>query len=185
MKKNKVSNFYFFFTKQNSNSSSLTGMNIAVEVASASAAELVKNEEKSLSSNSANSLHGSHKEECSTVMSASTTSSINNSATTSTYKVNILGVEIIKLPSMLERELRIVKRNYEPDLGLIVDSNYEEGVNGCVVKEIKENSIVKRDNRLRTGDYIRSVNNENMKKITNSIAKSILKRAALVSNDIM
>ncbi len=68
---------------------------------------------------------------------------------------------------------------------MIVDCNFEEGINGCIIKEIKDNSAISKDKRLQIGDYILSVNNENMKKITNSTAKSILKRASLVSSDIM
>jgi hypothetical protein len=139
-------------------------------------AEIVKNDQdlmiKSMS-NSISSLH-SHKS-----YSASTTSS------SYAQKINILGVEIIQLPSILEKEIRIKKIFEASNIGLVVDSNYEEGINGCLIKEIKENSVIKSDNRLRVGDYIQSLNNENMKKITNSTAKSILKRASLVSNDIM
>lgn len=69
--------------------------------------------------------------------------------------------------------------------GLIVDSNYDEGLNGCIINEIKDNGAVYKDKRLIIGDYILSVNNENMKKITNSTAKSIIKRASLSSKDIM
>jgi hypothetical protein len=70
-------------------------------------------------------------------------------------------------------------------LGLSVDSNHDEGQNGCKIVKITENSAAHRDGRLAIGDYILAVNNENMRNITNATAKSVLKRASLVSTDIM
>ncbi|CAF0710871.1 unnamed protein product [Brachionus calyciflorus] len=111
-------------------------------------------------------------------------SSRNSSLSTSVKIINILGKEIVKLPSYLEREIRI-KKNFYP-LGILsVDCFADEGINGCVVKKIDENSACARDNRLKVGDYLLSVNNEQMRILTNSSARAILNRASLTSKDVV
>lgn len=54
-----------------------------------------------------------------------------------------------------------------------------------IVKEISENGAVFKDGRLQLGDCLIEINNENLKDITNSQARAILRRAQLLSTDIM
>jgi hypothetical protein len=98
--------------------------------------------------------------------------------------VNILGKEIIKLPAQLEQEIKI-KKNYDP-LGISsVDCAYEEGINGCTIVKIEANTACSKDNRLKIGDYLLSVNNEQLRNSTNASAKAILNRASLTCNDVV
>ena len=90
---------------------------------------------------------------------------------------------MIALPNFLEHEIK-VKKNYTA-LGIQVDCDRDEGVNGCMVSNITQDSAVERDARLNLGDFILSLNNENMRKISNATAKAILKRASLTSSDIV
>ena len=92
------------------------------------------------------------------------------------------GKEILALPVFLEQEIRI-KKNYG-QLGLQVDCEKDEGVNGCAVKSIDVNSAIANDARIKQGDLIVSLNYENMRKISNGTAKAILKRASLTTSDI-
>lgn len=117
---------------------------------------------------------------CSVKRSLST--SISTCSLNST-RVLRLGKEVIALPNFLEHEIK-VKKNYTA-LGIQVDCEWDEGVNGCVVKGITTDSAVERDARLKVGDFILALNNENMRKITNATAKAILKRASLTSSDIV
>ena len=78
--------------------------------------------------------------------------------------INILGKEIVKLPVELECEIKI-KKKFDP-LGIqSVDCLYDEGVNGCLVLRIEPNTACARDNRLKVGDYLLSVNNEQMRNL--------------------
>ncbi len=98
--------------------------------------------------------------------------------------INILGKDIIKLPSFLEREIKIKKYFYP--LGISgIDCQIDEGMNGCVITKIEDNSACSRDNRLRVGDFLVSVNNEQMRSLSHMSAKSILNRASLTSKDVM
>ena len=67
--------------------------------------------------------------------------------------------------------------------GLGVETK-DKGVNGCIVKSITPGGAVQKDGRLKLGDYIVSINNESLRRITNSQAKAILRRTSLLSNDI-
>ena len=88
------------------------------------------------------------------------------------------------MPCHLEREIKIKKYFYP--LGLSqVDCQVDEGINGCVIVKIDKNSAISRDNRLRAGDYLLSVNNEQMRNLSNSSARSILNRASLTSRDVV
>ena len=60
----------------------------------------------------------------------------------------------------------------------------DKGVNGCVVKGITPGGAVEKDGRLQLGDYIVSINNESLRRITNAQARAILRRTSLLSNDI-
>ena len=126
----------------------------------------------------------------------STCSIVNSENTTKTFKnynksksnsfkiVNILGKEIIKLPSCLEKEIKI-KKSFDP-LGIsVVDCYADEGVNGCIIIKIEKSSACYKDSRLNVGDYLLSVNNEQMKNLTNSSARAILNRATLTSSEFI
>ena len=69
-------------------------------------------------------------------------------------------------------------------LGLVVDAYVDEGVNGCFVRSITPTSTITTPQCLRPGDYILSINNESMKKISNAQARSIIRRASLIGSDI-
>ena len=69
-------------------------------------------------------------------------------------------------------------------LGLVVDAYVDEGVNGCLIRSIAPTTTTTKQYTLRPGDYILSINNENMKKISNAQARSIIRRASLVRSDI-
>lgn len=98
--------------------------------------------------------------------------------------INILGKDIVKYPTFLEREIKIKKHFYP--LGLTsVDCQVDEGINGSVILKIDDNSACSRDGRLKVGDYLLSVNNEQMRNLTNSSARSILSRASLTSKDVV
>ena len=116
--------------------------------------------------------------------STSTAASKNSSRSGSVKIINILGKEIIKLPTQLEREIKI-KKKFDP-LGISsVDCHTDEGINGCVVLKIEPNTACAKDNRLKEGDYLLSVNNEQMRNLTNSSAKAVLNRASLTSSDVV
>lgn len=90
-----------------------------------------------------------------------------------------LSQDVIPLPIHLEHEVRIAE-NFD-QLGLAVDPAVDAGVNGCCVRSIADPSICP---RLKPGDFILAINNENMRKINNAQARSILRRAALIRSDI-
>ncbi|CAF0749667.1 unnamed protein product, partial [Didymodactylos carnosus] len=102
---------------------------------------------------------------------------LSTSSQSSGRVITFLNREVIQFPSNIEREIRI-KQNFE-QLGLIVDAYIDEGVNGCIIK-----SIMPSEYGLKAGDYILSINNENMKKISNAQAKSVVRRASLMGSDI-
>lgn len=115
--------------------------------------------------------------------STSTAASRSSSRSGSVRIVNILGKEIVRLPSTLEREIKI-RKEFDP-LGIArVDCSVDEGMNGCCVLKIEPNSACARDGRLKCGDYLLSVNNEQMRHLSNSSARAILTRASLISNDV-
>lgn len=60
----------------------------------------------------------------------------------------------------------------------------DKGINGVIVTSISEGGAVYKDGRIQVGDYILSVNNESMKRITNSQARAIMRRTQLVSTDV-
>lgn len=103
----------------------------------------------------------------------------------SSFKIiNILGKEIIKLPTFLEKEIKI-KKSFDP-LGItLVDCYVDEGVNGCIILKIEKSSACYKDSRLNVGDYLLSVNNEQMRNLTNSSARAILNRATLTSSELI
>ncbi|UJR25101.1 hypothetical protein I4U23_006461 [Adineta vaga] len=107
---------------------------------------------------------------------------LSTSSQSSGRVITFLNHEVIQLPVYLEREIR-VKQNFD-QLGLLVDAYVDEGVNGCYVRSITPTSTLTNQHGLRSGDYILSINNENMKKISNAQARSIIRRASLIGSDI-
>ena len=130
---------------------------------------------------------------------------LSTSSQSSGRVITFLNHEVIQLPVHLERELR-VKHNFDQlgkkdhrnvhqtprlkpffsflFLGLVVDAYIDEGVNGCYVRSIAPTSTLTSQHGLRSGDYILSINNENMRKISNAQARSIIRRASLIGSDI-
>jgi multiple PDZ domain protein len=64
-----------------------------------------------------------------------------------------------------------------------VDS-VDKGVNGMLVVAIAGGGCIAHDGRIIPGDYLLSVNNESLRKVTNSQARAILRRTQLLSTDI-
>ncbi|CAF2616811.1 unnamed protein product [Rotaria sp. Silwood2] len=91
--------------------------------------------------------------------------------------ITLLNHEVVQLPIDLERET-LIKHNFD-QLGLAVDASVDEGVNGCYIRLITSNNTC-----LQTGDFIVSINNEHMRKISNAQARSIIRRASLIGSDI-
>ena len=60
----------------------------------------------------------------------------------------------------------------------------DKGVNGMLVVAVVGGGCVARDGRIVPGDYLVSVNNESLRKVTNSQARAILRRTQLLSTDI-
>ncbi|XP_065558725.1 multiple PDZ domain protein-like isoform X2 [Artemia franciscana] len=90
-------------------------------------------------------------------------------------------LDIVPLPSALERTIKVKKGSDQ--LGISVEV-VDQGVNGVTVTGITKNGAVWKDNRLRPGDYIITVNNESMRFATNAQARAVLRRTQLVSTDI-
>lgn len=95
--------------------------------------------------------------------------------------IHSLGGSTESLPSTLEKTIKI--RKGQEQLGITVDA-IDKGVNGCVVKSISPNGAIGRDGRIAVGDYIVSINNESMRRITNAQSRAILRRASLLGIDI-
>lgn len=55
---------------------------------------------------------------------------------------------------------------------------------GTLIRQIETDSCVDRDGRLRPGDLILYLNHECLWRVTSSQAKTVLRRAELVSNAI-
>jgi C-terminal processing protease CtpA/Prc len=68
-------------------------------------------------------------------------------------------------------------------VGLSVNS-VDKGVNGMLVVAVAGSGCIARDGRIVPGDYLLSVNNESLRKVTNSQARAILRRTQLLSTDI-
>lgn len=91
------------------------------------------------------------------------------------------GSDLPPLPVALERTVKIKKGSDQ--LGIVIDV-VDKGINGVIVRSIGRDGAVHRDGHIQTGDYIVSVNNENMRRITNSQARAIMRRTQLVSTDV-
>lgn len=80
----------------------------------------------------------------------------------------------------VKEKTKLIHSNFSY-LGLVVDASVDDGVNGCCIRSI----VSTPDNTcLQTGDFILSINNENMRKISNAKARAIIRRASLVGSDI-
>jgi multiple PDZ domain protein len=64
-----------------------------------------------------------------------------------------------------------------------VDS-VDKGMNGMLVVAVVGGGCIARDGHIVPGDYLVSVNNESLRKVTNSQARAILRRTQLLSTDI-
>lgn len=53
-----------------------------------------------------------------------------------------------------------------------------------LVVAVAPGGAMSKDGRIVPGDYLLSVNNESLRRVTNSKARAILRRAQLVSSDI-
>ncbi|XP_049864140.1 multiple PDZ domain protein isoform X5 [Schistocerca gregaria] len=91
------------------------------------------------------------------------------------------GSDVLQLPSSLELDIRIHKG--ADSLGLSIDS-VDKGVNGMLVVSVAPGGAMAKDGRIVPGDYLLSVNNESLRKVTNSQARAILRRAQLLNTDI-
>ncbi|XP_014662361.1 PREDICTED: multiple PDZ domain protein-like, partial [Priapulus caudatus] len=89
--------------------------------------------------------------------------------------------DIPPLPAALERTIRLKKG--QSQLGVSVEA-VDRAINGCIVKSLTKSGAISRDGRIEPGDYIVSINNESMRKITNSQARAILRRSSLLGTDI-
>ena len=68
-------------------------------------------------------------------------------------------------------------------IGMTVDA-VDKGLNGCIVKTISSGGAIGKDGRIQIGDYVVTINNETLKRITNAQARAILRRASLLGSDI-
>jgi hypothetical protein len=66
-------------------------------------------------------------------------------------------------------------------LDLVVDASVDNGVNGCYIHSITSTPM---NTYLKPTDFILSINNENMRKISNAQARAIIRRASLIGSDI-
>ncbi|CAF0743296.1 unnamed protein product [Rotaria sordida] len=108
-----------------------------------------------------------------------TSPALSTSSQSSGRVITLLNHEVIQLPIDLECET-LIKYNFD-QLGLVVDASVDEGVNGCYIRSITSTS---NNTCLQAGDFIVSINNENMRKISNAQARSIIRRASLIGSDI-
>ncbi|CAF3059816.1 unnamed protein product [Rotaria socialis] len=104
---------------------------------------------------------------------------LSTSSQSSGRVITLLNHEVIQIPIDLEREISI-KHNFD-ELGLVLDASVDDGVNGCYVRSI---NLTSNNIYLQPGDFILSINNENMRKISNAQARAIIRRASLIGSDI-
>ncbi len=92
------------------------------------------------------------------------------------YLLKKISINLVRI-----NQIEILLKIISVDLDLVVDASIDEGVNGCSISSITSTSI---DNYLQPGDFIISLNHENMRKISNAQARAIIRRAALIGSDI-
>ncbi|XGW07682.1 hypothetical protein V3C99_010664, partial [Haemonchus contortus] len=86
--------------------------------------------------------------------------------------------DVVYLPTHLERHVKITKGALP--LGIVLDAEKDKGVNGAVVKSICSKKAVSLDGRIQVGDYIVRINQENLRNVTSSQARAILRRTNLI-----
>ncbi|XP_065205069.1 multiple PDZ domain protein-like isoform X4 [Planococcus citri] len=91
------------------------------------------------------------------------------------------GIKSLPLPSALETEIKILKGC--KSLGINVEC-LGDGANGMIVTEVTPGGAFDHDGRVSVGDFLLSINNETLRRSTQSQARSILKRTQLLSTDI-
>ncbi|PIO61818.1 PDZ/DHR/GLGF domain protein, partial [Teladorsagia circumcincta] len=64
--------------------------------------------------------------------------------------------------------------------GIVLDADKDKGVNGAVVKSICSKKAISLDGRIQVGDYIVRINQENLRNVTSSQARAILRRTNLI-----
>ncbi|XP_052777212.1 multiple PDZ domain protein-like isoform X9 [Mya arenaria] len=118
-----------------------------------------------------------------------------SASSSSTPRTASPGISPITSPSLLRSfsgpdafppnlEKRITLKRSHNNLGMTVEST-DKGINGCMVKALTKTGAVYKDGQIQVGDYIMSINNESMRRITNTQARVILRRASLMgSTDI-
>ncbi|XP_074598987.1 multiple PDZ domain protein-like isoform X4 [Brevipalpus obovatus] len=89
---------------------------------------------------------------------------------------------VTPLPHALERTLR-VRKGTDP-LGLTLELA-DRGINGMMIKALNPIGAIAKDGRLRVGDYLVAMNSESFRNVTNSQARAILRRAQLISGDMI
>ena len=91
----------------------------------------------------------------------------------------VLKIILINLVKRTKKKVLFYLKLFRLDL--VVDASIDEGVNGCCIRSITTTST---DICLKSDDFILSMNNENMRKISNAQARSIIRRASLIGSDI-
>ncbi|PAA60376.1 hypothetical protein BOX15_Mlig014213g3 [Macrostomum lignano] len=86
-------------------------------------------------------------------------------------------------PESLERSVRLSKTTDFEDLGLALES-VDKGVNGCVVRDLTPGGPADRCGQIRLGDFVISINSECTRRVPTAQARAILRRAALVNQDV-
>ncbi|WKX94389.1 hypothetical protein Q1695_011555 [Nippostrongylus brasiliensis] len=86
--------------------------------------------------------------------------------------------DVVYLPSHLERNVKISKGALP--LGIVLDADRDKGVNGAMVKSICSKKAIALDGRVQVGDYIVRINQENLRNVTSSQARAILRRTNLI-----
>jgi len=86
------------------------------------------------------------------------------------------------LPQFPKYAIRINKQASE-SIGMAVEALAWQ-LSGCLVREIDPHGALARDGRIKTGDLVLAVNYESIWRVTSSQAKTILRRADLMSGEI-
>ncbi|XP_053394209.1 multiple PDZ domain protein-like isoform X3 [Mercenaria mercenaria] len=115
-----------------------------------------------------------------------------SASSSSTPRTASPGISPITSPSLMRSfsgpdafppslEKRITLKRSQNNLGMTVEAT-DKGINGCVVKSLTKTGAIYKDGRIQVGDYIMAINNESMRRITNTQARVILRRASLMGS---
>ncbi|XP_072157075.1 multiple PDZ domain protein isoform X4 [Bemisia tabaci] len=91
------------------------------------------------------------------------------------------GLGYLTLPTLLEEEIQMER--HCPSFGVTLEF-VGDGSNGMLVKNISSDGDFARDNRIVPNDFLVSLNNENLRHITNAQARLIIQRAELLLTPI-